>query len=449
MAKKPKLRFWQIWNLSFGFLGVQAGFALQNANVSRILSNYGADLHHLSFFWLLAPIMGLIIQPWVGAASDKTWNRMGRRKPFIFGGAIVATLAMLFMPNSQWAVLIIPPVAFGAIMLALMDASFNVTFQPFRSLVADMTPAEQTNLGYSVQTLLINLGAVIGSFLPYFLTEVLGIGNTAPEGHVPPSVIWSFYIGGALLLVSVLWTVFTTKEYPPKEFAEYSGQTLEETPTKKGKSNFFKTLLSMPNIMHRLAVVQFFSWFALFTMWVYTTPAIAQHIWGTEIGDSTSFAYNEAANWVGVLFGLYSVFAALFAIFLNKIADKLGRIKTYSISLLLGGLGFLSIYLFNNQYALIISMLGIGIAWAAILAMPYAILANSLPAERMGVYMGIFNITVVVPQIVSGIVLGTMLKSFFNDEAIYMILLAGFSMILASASAMLFVKDNSKVLLNE
>jgi len=440
MSKKPKLSFWQIWNLSFGFLGVQAGFALQNANVSRILSNYGADLHHLSFFWLVAPIMGLIIQPWVGAASDRTWNRMGRRKPFIFGGAIAAALGMFFMPNSHIAMAILPPVVFGAIMLALMDASFNVTFQPFRSLVADMTPDEQTNTGYSIQTLLINLGAVIGSFLPFVLTKVLGVANTAPEGQVPPSVVWSFYIGGSILLLSVLWTVFTTKEYNPKEFKEYN-QSDDSAHEANEKMSFWQTLKSMPPIMGKLAIVQFFSWFALFAMWVYTTPAIAQHIWGTTIGDSASADYNEAANWVGVLFGLYSVFAAVFAIFLDKIANRLGRVKTYSLSLLMGGLGFLSMYIFSGQYALIVSMVGVGIAWAAILAMPYAILARSLPADRMGVYMGIFNITVVVPQIVSGLLLGTILKLLFHEKAIFMIILAGISMLLASVSAILFVKE--------
>ena len=230
MKSKPKLSFWQIWNLSFGFLGVQAGFALQNANVSRILSNFGADLHHLSFFWLVAPIMGLVIQPWVGAASDRTWNRLGRRKPFILGGAIAATLGMFLMPNANWVVAIIPPIIFGAIMLALMDASFNVTFQPFRSLVADMTPGEQTTLGYSVQTFLINVGAIIGSFLPYVLTNFMDIDNTAPEGQVPDSVIWSFYLGGGILLLSVLWTVFRTKEYAPRNL-----QNIRENPWKKKK----------------------------------------------------------------------------------------------------------------------------------------------------------------------------------------------------------------------
>lgn len=441
MKSKPKLSFWQIWNLSFGFLGVQAGFALQNANVSRILSNFGADLSHLSFFWLVAPLMGLIIQPWVGAASDRTWNRLGRRKPFIFGGAIAATLGMFLMPNANWVVAIIPPIVFGAMMLALMDASFNVTFQPFRSLVADMTPKEQTTLGYSIQTFLINIGAIIGSLLPYILTNYMGIENTAPEGQVPASVIWSFYLGGAVLLVSVLWTVFRTKEYAPKEFAEYQGKTLEEEKIAE-KTGFIKTLKSMPAVLNQLAVVQFFSWFALFTMWVYTTPAVAQHIWGTPIGDSSSVAYNEAANWVGVLFGLYSVFAALFSIVMNKIADKMGRKLTFSSALFVGAIGFLSIYFFKNHYALILSMVGVGIAWAAILAMPYSILSRALPAGKTGVYMGIFNITVVVPQIICGILSGTLLKYVFNDRAIYMIIMAGISWLVASM--MVFVVKDKK-----
>lgn len=441
MKSKPKLSFWQIWNLSFGFLGVQAGFALQNANVSRILSNFGADLHHLSFFWLVAPIMGLVIQPWVGAASDRTWNRLGRRKPFILGGAIAATLGMFLMPNANWVVAIIPPIIFGAIMLALMDASFNVTFQPFRSLVADMTPSEQTTLGYSVQTFLINVGAIIGSFLPYVLTNFMDIDNTAPEGQVPDSVIWSFYLGGGILLLSVLWTVFRTKEYAPKEFAEYQGKSLEEEKVAE-KSSFFKTIVNMPAVLGQLAVVQFFSWFALFTMWVYTTPAVAQHIWGTPIGDSSSAAYNEAANWVGVLFGLYSVFAALFSIIMNKVADSFGRKRTFSLALFVGALGFLSIYFFKGQYALIFSMVGVGIAWAAILAMPYAILSQALPAGKTGVYMGIFNITVVVPQIISGILSGTLLKYVFHERAIYMIIMAGISWLLASM--MVFVVKDRK-----
>ena len=281
MAKKPHLSFWQIWNLSFGFLGVQFGFALQNANASRILTSLGADPHELSFFWLVAPIMGLVVQPVVGAASDKTWTRIGRRSPYILIGAIISMIAMFFMPNAPLvfkaggaAALI-----FGVVMLALMDGSFNVTFQPFRALVADMTPDDQRNLGYSVQSFLINVGAVIGSALPFILTAA-GVANEAAAGNVAPSVIWSFYIGGSLLLLSVLVTVFKTKEHPPKEFEAYNDITEED---KSKNENFFKLLFNMPKTMQQLSIVQLFSWFPLFLLWVYSTTAISQHYLGVPI----------------------------------------------------------------------------------------------------------------------------------------------------------------------
>ncbi|PLX18142.1 MAG: MFS transporter, partial [Salinivirgaceae bacterium] len=306
MKQKPKLSFWQIWNLSFGFLGVQFGFALQNANASRILTSIGADPHDLSFFWLVAPIMGLIVQPVVGGASDKTWTKMGRRSPYIFFGAIISMVAMFFMPNAP---LILKAggagvLFFGVAMLALMDASFNVTFQPFRALVADMTPDEQRNVGYSIQSFLINIGAVIGSALPFILTWA-GIANQAEPGEVAPSVIWSFYIGGSLLLLSVLVTVFKTKEHPPKEFEAYNGITEED---KAEKESFFKLLFKMPKTMKQLALVQLFSWFPLFLMWVYSTTAVSQHYFGVPIDfdavkntDQTiRAAFDEAGNWVGI-----------------------------------------------------------------------------------------------------------------------------------------------------
>ncbi|BDD05368.1 MFS transporter [Aureibacter tunicatorum] len=438
-VNKPKLSFWQMWNLSFGFLGVQFGFALQNANISRILSNFGADLHSLSIFWLVAPTVGLIVQPLVGASSDKTWNRMGRRSPFIFFGAIAATLGMMLLPNASLAVKIMPPLLFGALMFALMDTSFNVTFQPFRSLVADMLPDEQRNAGYSIQSFLINIGAVLGSALPYILTNWLGVANVAPDGEVADSVIWSFYIGGATLLLSVLWTVFKTKEYPPEQYNKYN--KVEEESSEEEKMSFWQTLMSMPKVMFQLAIVQFFSWFALFLMWVYSTPAISQHIWNTAIGDSSSEAYNEAGNWVGILFAAYSVFAALFSLVMDKIANTIGRKRTYMYALIAGGLGYISIYFIQNEYALIISMAGVGIAWAAILAMPYAILSKELPSSKMGVYMGLFNITVVVPQIVSGLVAGLILKYVFHGEAIYSLMLAGAFMLLAGLSVN-FVRES-------
>lgn len=435
--KKPRLSYWQIWNLSFGFLGVQFGFALQNANVSRILSTLGADLHNLSFFWLAAPIMGLIIQPIVGWASDKTWNRMGRRKPYILGGALVSMLAMFIMPNAAHFTTLMMPVIFGAIMFALMDGSFNVTFQPFRSLVADMLPEDQRNLGYSVQSLLINTGAVIGSILPYFLTNVLGVNNVAPDGQVPPSVIWSFYAGGAVLIISVLITIFKTREYTPTEFKQFSPP---EEGDNKQKSSFWTTLKSMPKTMLQLAIVQFFAWFALYLMWVYTTPAVAQHYWHTAIGDASSEAYNEAGNWVGIIFGTYSLFAALFSIILPWLTRKFNRKAVYSFALFAGALGYFSMYLFHNPNYLIVSMIGVGIAWAAILSLPFAILSSALPASKMGVYLGIFNFTIAGPQILSGLLGGPILKHFFSEHAIYILVVAGVSMLLGSLSVP-FVKD--------
>lgn len=434
--------------MSFGFLGVQFGFALQNANASRILTSLGADPHNLSFFWLVAPIMGLIVQPMVGAASDKTWTRLGRRSPYILIGAIISMIAMFFMPNAPLVVKAggAGVLAFGVSMLALMDASFNVTFQPFRALVADMTPDEQRNVGYSVQSFLINVGAVIGSALPFILTGV-GIANEAEAGKVAPSVIWSFYIGGALLLLSVLVTVFKTKEYPPKEFEELNGIT-EEDKTKK--ESFFKLILNMPKTMKQLAIVQLFSWFPLFLMWVYSTTAISQHYFGVpldfnaehETNPAIRQAFDDAGNWVGICFAVYSLVAALYSILMPKLIKMSNRKFVFAMSLLLGGLGYISTYFFTNQYMLLISMIGIGVAWAAILALPYAILSGSLPAKRMGIYMGLFNLTVVVPQIISGIFGGPILRSFFGGHGIYILVFAGFIMIFG-AIAVKFVDDKN------
>lgn len=437
MKKQPRLKFWQIWNLSFGFLGVQFGFALQNANASRILSNLGADLHSLSLFWLVAPTMGLLIQPVVGAASDKTWTRIGRRTPYILGGAVFSMMAMFFMPNAHNVISAggVGALIFGAVMLAVMDGSFNVTFQPFRALVADMTPEEQRNVGYSVQSFLINVGAVIGSALPFILTA-FGVQNEAPVGEVADSVIWSFYLGGSILLLSVLVTVFKTKEYPPVEFEEYNNITAED---KEKKESFFNLLRNMPAAMKQLALVQLFSWFPLFLMWVYATPAVAQHYWNTPIGDASSAAYNEAANWVGICFAAYSLFAALFSIVMPSFIRITSRKFVYAFALIFGGIGYISTYLFHDQYMLLVCMLGVGVAWAAILAMPYTILSGVLPAKRMGVYMGLFNLTVVVPQIISGLFGGYILKLFFHEQAILILVFAGVLMLFGAASVF-FIK---------
>jgi maltose/moltooligosaccharide transporter len=451
MKTLPKLNYWQIWNLSFGFLGVQFGFALQNANASRILSSLGADPNSLSFFWLVAPTMGLIIQPLVGAASDKTWTRLGRRTPYILFGAIVSMLAMFFMPNAPLVVRAggTAALAFGVVMLALMDGSFNVTFQPFRALVADMTPDEQRNIGYSIQSFLINVGAVIGSALPFILTAI-GVSNEVSGGKVAPSVIWSFYIGGSLLLLSVLVTVFKTKEYPPKEFEEYKAIT---EVNKVQKENIFKLIGHMPKAMKQLSIVQLFSWFALYLMWVYSNTAISQHYFGvpilfdakTETNLAIRHSFDEAGNWVGLCFAMYSLIAALFSVIMPKVIRLTSRKTTYSLALALGGLGYISTFFFHNHYLLLVSMVGIGIAWAAILAMPYAILSGSLPAQRVGIYMGLFNLTVVIPQILSGVLGGPILTHFFGGEAIYILLLAGISMLLGCV-AVFFVKDKVETL---
>ena len=433
--KKPKLSFWQIWNLSFGFLGVQIGYSLQNGNTSRILEALGADVHSIGFFWLAAPLAGLFVQPIIGLSSDKTWTRLGRRVPFILGGAIVSALAMYFMPNAEYFTHLLPALAFGAIMLLLMDTSFNVTMQPFRALVGDMVDDEQKNLGYSVQSALINFGAVFGSLLPYILSK-FNVANIPAAGEkVADSVVWSFYIGGTILLLSVLWTVYKTKEYPPKEHAEYNNIDLEAN-EKKPKASIWSLIPNAPTIFWQLGVVQFFSWFSLFLMWVYTTRAIANQVWGNEALDPKSIAFNEAGNWTGVMFAFYSGIAAVFAFLIPSLAKKYGRKNVYSFSLIMGGLGLASIFFVHDKTILLVSMVGVGMAWASILAIPYAMLSSSLPAEKMGVYMGLFNATITIPQIAAGLIGGSII-AFFDNSPIAIIVISGTSMILAGLAVYL------------
>ena len=433
--KKPKLSFWQIWNLSFGFLGVQIGYSLQNGNTSRILEALGADVHSIGFFWLAAPLAGLFVQPIIGLSSDKTWTKLGRRVPFILGGAIVSALAMYFMPNAEYFTHLLPALAFGAIMLLLMDTSFNVTMQPFRALVGDMVDDEQKNLGYSVQSALINFGAVFGSLLPYILSK-LNVANIPAAGEkVADSVVWSFYIGGTILLLSVLWTVYKTKEYPPKEHAAFNNIDLEAN-EKKPKASIWSLIPNAPTIFWQLGVVQFFSWFSLFLMWVYTTRAIANQVWGNEALDPKSIAFNEAGNWTGVMFAFYSGIAAVFAFLIPSLAKKYGRKNVYSFSLIMGGLGLASIFFVHDKIILLISMVGVGMAWASILAIPYAMLSSSLPAEKMGVYMGLFNATITIPQIAAGLIGGSII-AFFDNSPIAIIVISGTSMILAGLAVYL------------
>ena len=439
--KKPNLSFWQIFNLSFGFLGVQIGYSLQNGNTSRILEALGADVHSIGYFWLAAPLAGLVVQPIIGLSSDKTWTRLGRRIPFILIGAIISALAMFFMPNSGNFVNLVPALVFGAVMLLLMDTSFNITMQPFRALVGDMVNEEQKNLGYSLQSALINFGAVFGSLLPWILAKA-NVANVPVAGEkVADSVIWSFYIGGTILLLSVLWTVLKTKEYPPKEHALYNGIDLEVA-DKKQKTSILKLLSDAPKIFWQLGLVQFFSWFSLFLMWVYTTRAIANQVWGEAALDPKSLGFNEAGDWTGVLFAFYSAVAAIFALLIPTIAKSIGRKKTYSFSLIFGGLGLMSIFLIHDKNLLLLSMVGVGFAWAAILAIPYAMLSGSLPAEKMGVYMGLFNGTITIPQIAAGL-LGSTLIALFGGSPISIIVISGLSMAIAGI-AVIFIKEKTE-----
>lgn len=433
---KPRLSKFQIWSMSMGFLGIQMGFALQNANASRILQTFGADVEHLSWFWLVAPITGMIVQPIIGHYSDNTWTRLGRRRPFFLIGAILASIGLIMMPNAGMFAAIIPALWVGAGMLMIMDASFNIAMEPFRALVADKLPSEQRTLGFSVQTILIGIGAVIGSWLPYVLAEWFDIGKSAAEGEIPMNLIISFVFGALILLGTIIWTVATTSEYSPDELKEFDDHIEEEEGEKASFADIFKDFVNMPKTMKQLGLVQFFSWFALFSMWVFSTPAIAQSVFGLAADDTSSELFNEAGNWVGVIFGVYNAVSAIFAFFLPKIARKVGRKKTHAFSLVAGGIGLISFMFITNKYWLLLSMVGVGISWASILAMPYAILAGSIPIKKMGVYMGIFNFFITFPQIVNGVFGGPIVKYLYGGQAVYAIVFAGVFMIIGAFSVM-------------
>jgi len=427
---KPRLSFWQIWNMSFGFLGIQFGFALQNGNASRILMTFGADVHELSWFWLVAPLTGMIIQPIIGYMSDRTWSKLGRRRPYFLVGAVLTSIALILMPNAPHLSNIIAPMFIGGGLLMIMDASINISMEPFRALVADKLPEEQHTLGFSIQTLLIGIGAVVGSWLPYILGNWFGVSKEAGEsGLIPNNVTYSFYFGAFVLISTILWTIFSTNEYPPEEL---SGVETEETNQK-----FF----ILP-VMIKLLLVQFFPWFALFSLWFYTTPAVALKFFGTT--DANSAAFQEAGDWVGILFGIYNGISAVLALSLPLLAKRISKKGTHSIALLIGGISLLSFLFISNADYLIIPMIGIGIAWASILAMPYAMLANSIPAKKMGMYMGLFNMSITIPQIVSGITSGLILKYWFNNNPVLCIIMAGVSFILASGLSLLINEKSTK-----
>jgi maltose/moltooligosaccharide transporter len=491
LRPKPRLSFWSIWNMSFGFLGIQFGFALQNANVSRIFETLGASVEEIPILWIAAPVTGLLVQPVIGYFSDRTWNRLGRRRPYFLGGAILASLALIAMPNS-------PTLWVAAGMLWIMDASINISMEPFRAFVGDNLPSEQRTTGFAMQSFFIGTGAVVASVLPWLLTERFGVSNEAPRGIIPDSVRLSFYLGAGVFFLAVLWTVIRSREYSPEELASFEGYAESEGFAKEARTeeehahrgerqmrlggmllvvgvvtslwltwqevfqvlvlsgglcfvglllilsgwmqrtgrhdNGFVTILNdfqdMPHTMKQLAWVQFFSWFALFAMWIYTTAAVTSHIYGTT--DTTSALYNEGANWVGVCFGAYNGVAALVAFAIPVLAKITSRKLAHAICLALGSLGLLSVFVITEPVLLLGSMVGVGIAWASILSMPYAILTGALPPSKMGYYMGVFNFFIVIPQIVAAAILGFIVGRFFGGAAIFALLVGGVSLVLAA-----------------
>jgi maltose/moltooligosaccharide transporter len=503
MTLKPKLNFFQIWNMSFGFFGIQFGFALQNANTSRIFETLGAETSSLALFWSAAPITGLLVQPIIGFYSDRTWSATwGRRRPYFAVGAILASLALCLMPNASvlW-------MAVG--VLWIMDASINISMEPFRAFVGDMLPPSQRTAGFAMQSFFIGAGAVIASFLPTIFTKWFGISNQAGAGVIANSVKYSFYVGAIVLLLTVMWTVFTTKEYPPttadeqklrnrekrkienenvfrdrfrkigipllivglgfgalifvfeleKELFVLAGglglfgcifllasQYITQGRSYLGFVHMAKDFITMPKTMVQLAFVQFFSWFALFAMWIYTTPAVTSHVYHSS--DPTSEAYNMGANRVGDLFGTYNGIAAVAALFLPIIAKYTSRRVTHWIALTIGGVGLASIYFIVDPVWLWLSMVGVGIAWASILSIPYAMLSGSLPAEKMGYYMGVFNFFIVIPQIVASTLLGFLLRHLFHNQSVLVLVAGGISMII-SGLLCLKVQDNEEIIIKQ
>jgi len=440
--EKPRLTTGGIINLSMGFMGIQMGFGLQNGNASRILTNFGADVHELSYFWIVAPLTGLIVQPIIGHMGDNTWTRLGRRKPYFLAGALLASLGLIFLPNSNviaggglqaYEFLGISAILWiGVAFLALMDASFNICMEPFRALVGDVLPQKQGTIGFSVQTILIGMGAILGSFLPWILTNWLGVANTAAEGMVAPNVVWSFYVGAFLLMATILYTIATVREYSPDEYRQFrKSEGMGEKEVKKGLlASIVQDAKSMPLRMRRLGWVQVLSWFGLFTMWVYTTSAVATHHFGLSPEVHSGKSYNDAGDLVGLLFGTYNFVALIFAFLITPIARKTSRKFVHFASLILGGLGLLSMYVLPQEW-LVLSMVGVGIAWASILTVPYALLVDALPAEKMGIYMGIFNFFIVFPQIVNALIGGWIVHDFFSDYAINYVAFGGLTFLIA------------------
>ena len=435
MKNKPDLKFWELWNLSFGFFGVQIAYALQSANISRIFATLGADPHELSYFWILPPLMGIIIQPIIGALSDRTWTRLGRRLPYLLLGAAVAVIVMCLLPNAgSFGLETAGAMAFGFIALMFLDTSINMAMQPFKMLVGDQVNERQKGLAYSIQSFLCNAGSLVGYLAPITLTAI-GIANIAPSGEVPPTVTYSFYIGAAVLVCCVIYSFATIREMPPAEYAEFHGIT--EQKEEKKSENVFKLLVKAPSSFWTVGLVQFFCWAAFMYMWTYTNGAIADNIWG--VTDAKAPEYQEAGNWVGVLFAVQAIGSVLWAIVIPFF--KSHKI-IYSTSLVLGGIGFLSTFFVHDQYVMFVSFVLIGCAWAAMLAMPFTILTNSLKGGNMGTYLGLFNGTICIPQIVAAALGGSILK-LLGGSQVLMLVLAGI-LLIVGAAVVVFIKEGVK-----
>lgn len=424
LKKKPDLSFAKLWNLSFGFFGVQIAYALQSANISRIFATLGADPHNLSYFWILPPLMGIIVQPIVGTLSDKTWCRFGRRIPYLFVGALMAVLVMCLLPNAgSLGMAVSTAMVFGLISLMFLDTSINMAMQPFKMLVGDMVNEKQKALAYSIQSFLCNAGSLVGYVFPFLFT-FLGISNVAAKGVVPDSVIYSFYIGAAILILCVIYTSAKVKEMPPKEYAEYHGL---DKPLNEEKVNVVKLLRNAPKAFWTVGLVQFFSWAAFLYMWNYTNGAIAETCWQTT--DPTSAGFQEAGNWVGILFAVQAIGSVVWAMALPRFSN---RKMAYALSLVLGGIGFLMIPYISDQYILFIPYLLIGCAWAAMLAMPFTIVTNALNGSHMGAYLGLFNGTICIPQIIAA-ALGGVVLTLVGSAQSHMMIVAGVFLIIGAA----------------
>jgi maltose/moltooligosaccharide transporter len=432
-AIKPRLTFWQLWNMSFGFFGIQFGFALQNSNSSRIFSTLGASPDDLPWFWLAAPMTGLLVQPIIGYLSDNTWHpKWGRRRPFFFAGAVLATMAMFLMPNST-------AIWMAVFALWIMDASINVSMEPFRAFVGDkLDPSQQTS-GFAMQTFFIGCGSVIASLLPSMFDQ-LGFSNASVGGNIPETVRYSFYVGGIAFIGAVTWTVLTSTEIAPPDMDRFRAEKAAGKGIGHAIGEILAGFAKMPLTMRQLAAVQFFSWSALFIMWVNTTNAVAANVYGTT--DAHSDAFQTAGNWVGVMFAMYNGVSALAAFILPVIARKTNRKVLHMICLAIGGISLASIMFITTKQMLLLPMIGVGIAWASILTVPYAILAGSLPAEKMGYYMGVFNFFVVIPQIIAGLVMGPITARFLGGHAVNALALGGACMVVGGLFT-LFVKDDA------